>query len=112
MRLALGSRANTLLEEGSTNGDFLAIVDRDYREDAELDQIQKQYHGRVFVWSAHEIENLFLDPTIVFETLKFHDQLGGFKSSEEVERALKDAAKELREWIAADWVRWTIHQGL
>src|SRR5262249_39644255 len=40
------------------------------------------------------------------------DQLTTFKTEQEILGALREAAKELREWIAADWVRWTIHQGL
>jgi hypothetical protein len=110
--LALGSRANALLEDACANGDFLAIVDRDYREDADLDAIDKQYRGRVFVWDVHEIENFFLDPRIILETLRYHDQVGNFKTEQEVRDALRNVARELREWIAADWVRWVIHQAL
>jgi hypothetical protein len=108
--LALGSRTNKLLEEASTNGDFLAVIDRDYREDAELQEVETKYHQRVFLWKAHEIENLFLQPKIVFETLKLHDQLGAFANEQDVLNALREATRELREWIAADWVRWEIHQ--
>jgi hypothetical protein len=110
--LALGSRANALLEEACPNGNFLAIVDRDYRDDAEMDRIEKQYRRRVFVWRAHEIENLFIDPNIVFLTLKFADELGQFKSVEEIFESLRTVAREMRGWIAADWVRWEIHQRL
>jgi hypothetical protein len=108
--LALGSRTNRLLEEASTNGDFLAVLDRDYREDAELQEVERNYHHRVFLWKAHEIENLFLQPNIVFETLKYHDQIASFSNKENVFDALREAARNLREWIAADWVRWEIHQ--
>ena len=44
--LAVGSRANTLLESVVTNGDLLVIVDRDYRDDAELERVEKQYKER------------------------------------------------------------------
>ncbi len=110
--LALGTRANALLESACANGDFLAIVDRDYRDDGDLETINSQYRSRVFVWGVHEIENLFLSPNVVLETLKLHDQLRTFKTEEEVNRALQGVARDLREWIAADWVRWIIHQGL
>jgi hypothetical protein len=110
--LAVGSRANMLLESAVTNGDFLVIVDRDYRGDEELERIEKQYQGRVFVWRVHEIENLFIQPEIMFETLRFHDQLGTFKTKEEILEGLRRVAKELRDWIAADWVRWDIHQAI
>jgi predicted ATPase len=110
--LAIGSRANKLLEEACANGDFLAIMDRDYRDDSELESLEKKYCNRVFLWRVHEIENLFLQPSIVYETLKYHDQLGNFHTPEDILNALRVAAKELREWIAADWVRWSLHQQL
>jgi hypothetical protein len=110
--LSVGSRANKLLEDSSTNGDFLARVDRDYREDAEVDRVQKQYRSRVFLWNVHEIENLFLSPGIVYETLRLHDQLGNLEDEQDVADAFREVARELRSWIAADWVRWDIDQGL
>jgi predicted ATPase len=110
--LALGSRANKLLEDACANGDFLAVMDRDYRDDTELSRIEKQYHSRVFIWNVHEIENLFLQPVIVYETLRYHDQLRTFKTEQEIRNALRAVAIELREWVAADWVRWDIHQQL
>lgn len=110
--LALGTRANDLLEGACANGDFCAIVDRDYRSDADREQIEKGYHGRVFVWAVHEIENLFLQPTVLLETLKWNDQVGSFETADQVLDALRAAAAKLREWMAADWVRWEIHQGI
>lgn len=110
--LALGSRANSLLEDACANGDFLAVVDRDYREDTDTDAVEKQYQGRVFIWHVHELENLFIQPNIVLETLRFHDQLNELKTDQAILEALRNCAKELSEWIAADWVRWEIHQGL
>lgn len=107
--LALGTRTNQLLEEATTNADFLAVVDRDYRSDDELAELEKQYQGRVFVWHVHEIENLFLDAEIIYPTLQFHDQLGAFPSEEDVSVALDQAASELREWIAGDWAAWRLH---
>ncbi len=108
--LAVGTRANRLLNEVCANGDFLAIIDRDYRDDAERERIEKGHFNRVFLWQVHEIENLFLQPKIVYETLRFSDQLGTFCSENDVLEALRDVAKGLRIWIAADWVRWEIHQ--
>jgi len=106
----LGSRANLLFEEATKNGDFLCIVDRDYRSDDELAEIDKDYSGRVFVWHVHEIENLFLKPKIVFETLAFHDKLGNFTTPEEIGQALAETMHTLRSWIAADWLAWEFHQ--
>jgi predicted ATPase len=102
----VGSRVNRLFEEATKNGDFLSIIDRDYMNNQEYAEIEKKYAGRVFVWKVHEIENLFLDPEIVFETLRLHDQLKRFSTPHEVKQALVDMAKNLREWIAADWLAW------
>jgi predicted ATPase len=110
--LALGSRANRLLEEASTNGDVVALVDRDYRSDDDVLRIEKQYEPRLFMWRLHEIENLFMDPSIVLMALKYLDKCKALASVDQVEDALKTSAKALREWIAADWVAWEIHHSL
>ncbi len=107
--LSLGTKANSLLEETCSNGDFLAIVDRDYREDEDVEEIERRYKGRVFIWKVHEIENLFLHKEIIYETLQMHDCLDkvhGIKTVDEVQQALLNAVKARREWIAADWVAW------
>jgi predicted ATPase len=108
--LAVGSRANRLLQEASANGDFLAVIDRDYRSDEEVRAVQEGYGGKVFVWDRHEIENVFMDPQIVFETLVFNDQMKELHDEDAAHKALRQAATDLREWIAADWVRWDVHQ--
>ncbi len=107
--LSAGTKANALLEEACANGDFLAIVDRDYRDDTMVEETEKQYKGRVFVWRVHEIENLFLDKHVIYKTLKFHDCLGvaeSIKTVEDIRQALTEAVVAQREWIAADWVAW------
>jgi len=108
--LAAGTRANQLLEKACPNGDFLAVVDRDYRDDAEAERIEKQHSGRVFVWGVHEIENLFLQPNVMYATLVFHDQLGSFKTEDDIREALRGVTNKHKDWIAADWVRWEICQ--
>jgi hypothetical protein len=55
---AAGTRANKLLEEACSNGDFFAVVDRDYRDDDDVTELIRRYQGRLFVWEAHEIENV------------------------------------------------------
>ena len=102
--LSVGTKANDLLAESCANGDFLAIVDRDYRDDAEVADLVGKYRGRLFVWSVHEIENLFLDPEAILHTLRYLDLVTHATSTAEVMRDLKSAAESLREWIAADWV--------
>jgi predicted ATPase len=104
--LALGTRTNNLLKEASTNGDFLAIVDRDYRSDDEVADIIRQYQGRLFMWEVHEIENLFLDPQVMFATLQYFDQLKPYETTSDIREQLISVARERREWIAADWVAW------
>lgn len=104
--LSAGTRANELLEEACANGDFFAIVDRDYRNDDEINQVESKYKGRLFVWSVHEIENIFLQPEILFKTLSFLDHLDINATPTSLESDLKQVATELTDWIAADWVAW------
>ncbi len=110
--LSLGTRANLLLEEACTNGDFLALVDRDYRDDEEWRKAESSYNGRVFMWYCHEIENLFLDPSVMIETLRLLGHLGAEETPETLMAKLKDSARALREWIAADWVAWEFDRSL
>lgn len=109
--LAAGTRANGLLEEVCCNGDFLAIVDRDYRDDEEVELLEKQYKGRVFIWKVHEIENLFLNEEIIFNTLRWHDGLSlveHIKTPGDIREMLLTAVKDRREWIASDWLAWEL----
>jgi predicted ATPase len=103
---AAGTRANYLLEEASTNGDFFAVVDRDYRDDSEVEDLVRRYKGRMFVWDCHEKENLFLDPNILHPTLVFLGHAAVGETPESVRNSLKDTAAALKDWIAADWVAW------
>ena len=107
--LGIGDRANELLEQATQNGDFLGVVDRDYRSDEQMESIAKRYGNRIFVWSVHEIENLFMDPTIIFETLSFLGKNAVISCPRDAETALRATARELRDWIAADWVAWEYH---
>lgn len=107
--LSLGSRANRLLGCAVENGDFLAIIDRDYRDDETVKNLSTQQG--VFIWNCHEIENLFLDPGIVWSTLSFLGEktLGG---AEAVGNAIRDIASDLAEWIAADWLAFDFTKSL
>ncbi|HEX4142964.1 MAG TPA: AAA family ATPase [Pirellulales bacterium] len=104
--LSAGTRANNLLAEACTNGDFFAVVDRDYRSDEEIVDLTGKYKDRLFVWNLHEIENIFLQPNLLFQTLKFLDHLGEAETPDSLESELKQVATGLTEWIAADWVAW------
>jgi predicted ATPase len=104
--LSAGTRANELLAEACTNGDFFAIVDRDYRSDEDIRELSEKYKERLFVWRVHEIENIFLQPDILFQTLTFLDHLDENATPTSLEAALKEVATNLTDWIAADWVAW------
>ena len=108
--LSVGTRANELLAAASTNGDFLAVVDRDYRTDEEVEAAVKKYGGRLFIWSVHEIENLFLVPEVVQQTLTYLGKIEKSVTAETIEAEAKAVAASLREWIAADWVAWEFAQ--
>lgn len=103
---AAGTRANRLLEEACSNGDFFAVVDRDYRDDVAVADLVKQYRGRLFVWDSHEVENIFLDPNILYQTLGFLGHAAENETVDSVRAGLKQVATELKDWVAADWVAW------
>lgn len=108
--LAAGTRANELLAEATQNGDFLAVVDRDYRSDEQIEAVEKRYGPRLFMLRVHEIENIFLAPEIVHETLRFLDRLEGQQSVDDLTRRLREVAVGLRDWFVADWIAWDFHQ--
>src|SRR5205823_2012403 len=60
--LGAGTRAGLLLEQASHDARFLMALDRDYREDADVESMRARFRNRVFVWNCHEIENLLLSP--------------------------------------------------
>ena len=101
-----GTRANRLLQEASTNGDFFAVVDRDYRSDDEVSELLAR-NGRLFIWNVHEIENLFLDPLVLIPTLEFLGE-SGVGTHAEYLAGLKTVAEELQDWIAGDWAAWEL----
>lgn len=103
---AAGARANKLLEEACSNGDFFAVVDRDYRDDVEVADLIQRYQGRLFIWDTHEIENIFLDPDVLHQPLHFLGQLGSEQTPDSVRAAVKQVTSDLKDWIAADWVAW------
>lgn len=103
---AAGTRANRLLEQACSNGDFFAVVDRDYRDEKEVSGLTQRYKSRLFVWNVHEIENVFLEPNILHQTLSFLGHLSSSESPETVRAGLKDVATGLADWISADWVAW------
>jgi len=112
---AIGSavtRLDRLLEKATTNGDFLAVVDRDFRSEEEALKVETDSNGRLFVWRAHEIENVLLDPRVLYLTLEHHDLCGGLSTPEEVREALRESARSLQEWIAATWVQDDLTEGL
>ncbi len=104
--LSAGTRANDLLDQACANGDFFVIVDRDYRTDDEIKELDRKYKGRLFVWNVHEIENIFFQPDILFQTLTFLDHLSKDATPATLEAELKQVATDLTDWIAADWVAW------
>lgn len=110
--LAAGSKANLLLEEATSNGDFLAIVDRDYRTLEEAVRVEGDYKGRVFVWRVHEIENLFLDPSVATETLRHLGRVESSATEQRIVEELRTAALNLRDWISADAVASDIEKQL
>lgn len=110
--LSVGTRANQLLGEACTNGDFFAILDRDYRIDEEVEKIVQQYSGRLFMWNVHEIENIFLNPSVVYETLSFLGLTTAGDSENSVYQQIHGSAQSLREWIAADWAAWECEKQL
>ena len=101
-----GTKANDLLAQACANGDFFAIADRDYRSDDEIKELTNKYNGRLFVWNVHEIENIFLQPDILFQTLSFLDHLNKDATPASLEADLKQVVADLTDWIAADWVAW------
>jgi hypothetical protein len=107
--LAAGTRANELLAKATPNGDFLAVVDRDYRSDEQIEDMERHYGPHLFMLRVHEIENIFLAPEIVYETLRFLDRIEE-GSVDDVAGRLRNVALALRDWFVADWIAWDFHE--
>src|SRR5215216_1834335 len=85
------TRAGLLIKYASKDAAFLMVLDRDYRDDQSVIELQKRLNNRVFIWSCHEVENLLLDPEVILEVMRFNGS-SAFTSPTEVEQALAERA--------------------
>jgi predicted ATPase len=102
--LQVGARANRLLQSCVTGSDFLALLDRDYRDETELSRIENEYRGCIAFWRVHELENIFVDSVVIHRVLQIMGRGHVAPTVEDVEMLLRTSAEQLCEWVAADWV--------
>jgi predicted ATPase len=101
--LAGGSRLATLLDSAVANCEYLAIIDRDFRNAGEVDSVRRKPSDHVFIWGVHEIENLFLQPDVVAETLHRLNVRAGDYDQDTIRSQLKTCAEDLRDEVAVQW---------
>lgn len=100
--ITAGTHAALLIEEASEDASFLMVMDRDYRDDADVESLKKKGKERVFVWSCHELENLLLDDETIFEVLKSNGE-AVLKTPDDVNSELLNAAKGKEEIFISQW---------
>ena len=101
--MTAGTHAALLIEEASEDASFLMVMDRDYRDDADVESLKKKGKDRVFVWNCHELENLLLDDETIFEVLKSNGE-AVLKTPDDVNSELLNAAKGKEEIFVSQWV--------
>jgi hypothetical protein len=81
------------------------ILDRDYREDSEIDAALADPNAHIFILCRYAIENYLLEPPALFEEARlFLRRKIPFKSANEVEAAVLQLCVELKSLVAANWV--------
>jgi predicted ATPase len=106
--MGAGTRAGLLLEEASKDAAFLMVLDRDYRDAAGVDALEKKLNNRVYVWKCHEVENLLLSPQAILEVLSFSG-VETFKSPEDVRLELQNCARRQEDLFVCQWVAYRLH---
>jgi len=97
-----------LLNEASKSESFLMIRDRDFLTQNELDEVDTKYNGRVHVWSKRTIENLLLDPEVLYGVFT---ALGiGVKDSSEMQKMIKDMANKLKLLTTSEMIESKLYQ--
>jgi len=102
------TRAGLLIEHASMDAAFMMVLDRDYRDDKSIKELQRKLNNRAFVWNCHELENLLLDPDIILDVLKFNG-CTEFGDASAVKEGLLSAAKEMAERFAVEWATYNLH---
>lgn len=102
------TRANLLIEKASKDTAFIMVLDRDYRDEASVENLTKRLSHRVFVWSCHEIENLLLNAAVIWEVFRANgcDEL---TTVDEIQQALLDITKSLSEQLVIEWATYRLH---
>lgn len=106
--VGLSHAVGDLLNEASKNESFLMIRDRDFLTQDKLDAVETKYNGRVHVWSKRTIENLLLDPEIlyaIFSTLGI-----SMKDSLEMQKMIKEVANKLKLSTTSEMIESKLYQ--
>ena len=109
--MGVGQTVTDLIDQVAKYETFYLIRDRDFLDDAYVENIQKKYAGKMFVWSMREIENYLLNPKSLLEVMK-QLQIKSFETEASIAGALKNIANDLKISVIADMVCYEINQKL
>lgn len=84
------------------------IRDRDFLSEDNIQKIQKDYAGKVHVWSRRDIENFLLDPDSILKVLK-QLNINSFETKESVNSALKTIADDLKVEVISDMISYQLN---
>ncbi len=99
----VGRRGVELWQQASKHGQFFLIRDRDFMPDDQVQALQQNLNGQMWVWSRYHIENFLLEPTAIHRAL---DRCGvhAFSSPKQLDTELKSIADSLKDETIARWV--------
>jgi hypothetical protein len=106
--MGAGTRAGELIAQASKESAFFMVLDRDYRDNACVESLEKRLKGRAMVWKCHEIENVLLEPSILLKVLALNGD-ENHTDSEGVRSVLLDAAKSLEDRFVAQFAAYRLH---
>ncbi|MCH7648063.1 MAG: AAA family ATPase [Thaumarchaeota archaeon] len=106
--VGLSHAVGDLLNEASKNESFLMIRDRDFLTQDKLDEVETKYNGRVHIWSKRTIENLLLDPEILYAV--FTNLSISVKDYLEMQKMIKDVANKLKLLTTSEMIESKLYQ--
>jgi len=99
--IGTGTRAGVLLEAASVDAAVRMVIDRDYRSEEEIRSLGQRLGDRIFIWPAHEIENLLLSPQHILNVLNRSGSTE-FRDENEILEGLRSCAESLAERFACE----------
>lgn len=88
----------------SVRGRAFGIIDRDFRDDSEIEAALQNPVARLFILRRYDIENYLFEPEAICEQLSIFPAAKQVPSLEVMRSKLLEISRQLQTMMAANWV--------